>query len=171
MMTAKPRCGKQGFKAKWVKVILAFLLVLLPLKVYALEKGDKAPDFRVVDLKGRVIAYDNDLKGRKPVYLVFWTTWCPHCARELPQVEKLYKEFGGRIEFLGINLGIRKDIDKFVGDKHISFPVAFDEGDKIAKSFGAQIQTNILIDKQGVIVYKDRGFQEDIGKHLQKLAE
>ncbi len=58
-----------------IKGILFLSLILLPLKSYALEVGDKAPDFHAMTLKGKSISYDRDLRGRKPVYLVFWTTW------------------------------------------------------------------------------------------------
>jgi len=39
------------------------------------EVGDNAPDFNTLTLKGRQVSYYNDLKGKKPVYLIFWATW------------------------------------------------------------------------------------------------
>ena len=86
-------------------------------------------------------------------------------------MEELYKEFGGRIEFIGINLGIKGNIGDFVKNNHITFPVGYDEGDKISKAFGAWIETNILIDRKGVITYKERGLQEDLRKYLRKALE
>ncbi len=86
-------------------------------------------------------------------------------------MEELYKEFGGRIEFIGINLGYKANIGDYVRKNHLTFPVAFDDRDKVSKAFGASIETNILIDKKGVITYKDRGVQEDLKKHLKKVLE
>jgi peroxiredoxin len=86
-------------------------------------------------------------------------------------VEELYKEFGGRIEFIGINLGIKGKIGDFVKHNHITFPVAYDEGDKVSKAFGARIETNVLIDRKGVITYLGRGVQEDLRKYLRKALE
>jgi len=57
----------------WAIAVLA--LVLLPLKGYALEAGDKAPDFHFLNRAGKDISYAADIKGIKPLYLVFWTTW------------------------------------------------------------------------------------------------
>lgn len=37
--------------------------------------GDIAPDFNAISLDGKRISYYNDLKGKKPVYLIFWATW------------------------------------------------------------------------------------------------
>ncbi len=55
--------------------IFLLSLVFLPSKTYALGAGDKAPDFHVVTLQGKEISYERDIKGKKPVYLFFWTTW------------------------------------------------------------------------------------------------
>ena len=84
-------------------------------------------------------------------------------------MEELYKEFGDRIDFLGINLGYRGKIEEFVNNNRISFPVAYDDGDKITAAFGALIETNILIDRSGVITYRERGLQEDIAEYLRKV--
>jgi peroxiredoxin len=86
-------------------------------------------------------------------------------------VEKQYKEFGDKIEFIGINLGIKGQIADFIKNNHITFPVAYDEGDKVSKAFGALIETNILIDRKGVIRYRERGVQEDLAKQLRKVLE
>ena len=86
-------------------------------------------------------------------------------------MEELYKEFGGRIEFIGINLGIKREVGDYVKNNHITFPVAYDEGDKVSKSFGAWIETNILIDRKGAIAYKERGIQEDLSKSLRKVLQ
>ena len=58
-----------------IKGIFLLSLLILPAKVYALGEGDKSPDFRVVTIQGRKISYDRDIRGKKPVYLFFWTTW------------------------------------------------------------------------------------------------
>ncbi len=58
-----------------MKVALLLLLIILPAKVHALGVGDKSPDFHLVTIQGREISYDRDIKGKKPVYLFFWTTW------------------------------------------------------------------------------------------------
>ncbi len=64
-----------GQKSSVVMSILLLSLLLHPLSSYALKVGDKAPDFHVITLEGREMVYDKDIKGTKPVYLFFWTTW------------------------------------------------------------------------------------------------
>ncbi len=55
--------------------ILFLSLVFLPSRVHALGPGEKAPNFHVVTLQSKDISYDRDIKGKKPLYLFFWTTW------------------------------------------------------------------------------------------------
>ncbi len=154
-----------------IKGLLILSMIFLPIKGYALDVGDRAPEFHLTTPEGKTISFNRDLKAKKPVYLVFWTTWCPHCKEEFPQVLEMYRKFGGQIEFIGINLGIKDELEEYVKRNHISFPVTFDEGNKITSAFGAQIQTNILIDKEGVIRYKDRGIPNDVENRLSRLTE
>lgn len=86
-------------------------------------------------------------------------------------MEELYEKFGGSVEFIGVNLGVKGEIDDFIKKNGISFPIVYDAGNIITDAYGAQIQTNILIDKQGTVIYKDRGFDKEIGKYLKKLVE
>lgn len=65
----------EQFTALVIKGIFFLSLVFLPARTYALGVGDKAPDFHVVTTQGKEISYDSDIKGKKPVYLFFWTTW------------------------------------------------------------------------------------------------
>jgi peroxiredoxin len=86
-------------------------------------------------------------------------------------VEELYKKFGSGIEFIGINLGTEKDLKNFINKNQLTFPVSYDKGNKIASLFNAKIETNILIDKNGVITFSEKGFRDDIDKYLEKLIQ
>ncbi len=65
----------EQFTALAIKTIFLLSLVFLPAKTFALGAGEKAPDFHVVTAQGKEISYAKDIKGKKPVYLFFWTTW------------------------------------------------------------------------------------------------
>ena len=58
------------------KILISVLLLLLTLPVFsfALDVNDKAPYFGGVALDGKQVAY-SELRGTKPVYLMFWATW------------------------------------------------------------------------------------------------
>lgn len=58
-----------------MKKFLVFLLLSFPAVGYALDIGDRAPDFNATTLNGREVLYSSSLKGKRPVYLIFWATW------------------------------------------------------------------------------------------------
>ena len=47
-----------------------------------------APNFSLKDLTGKTVNF-KAYKGRN-VLLVFTTTWCPYCKREIPELKKLH---------------------------------------------------------------------------------
>ncbi len=73
-MTRKLNIIEQSIAAL-IKGIFVLSLILLPVRTYALGVGEKAPDFHLLTSQGKEISYDRDIKGKKPVYLFFWTTW------------------------------------------------------------------------------------------------
>ncbi len=58
-----------------MKRVLILLLLIFPISSYAVEVGDMTPDFKVASMDGKRISYYSDIKGKKPVYLIFWATW------------------------------------------------------------------------------------------------
>ena len=58
-----------------IKAILLLSLLFLPLRAYALDVGDRTPDFLILTVGGKGISYDRDIRDKKPLYLVFWATW------------------------------------------------------------------------------------------------
>jgi hypothetical protein len=58
--------------------VMAFVFVIglfSPSTGFSIGLGDMAPDFTIESMDGRKISYFSDLKGKKPLYLVFWATW------------------------------------------------------------------------------------------------
>lgn len=90
---------------------------------------NNAPDFTVLDANGKKIRLSDNFG--KPIVINFWATWCPPCKQELPDFEKLCKEYGDRVVFMMVNLtdGYRDTIDgtkRFVSKNGYTFPLYFD---------------------------------------------
>ena len=60
------------------------------------EKIISAIDFELLDQFGNTHKL-SDYKG-KGVFLNFWATWCPPCKKEMPDIQKLYEEYGSNEE-------------------------------------------------------------------------
>lgn len=57
-----------------VAVVFAFSLFFSS-RGYPIGLGDMTPDFTVETMEGTEMSYYADIRGRKPLYLVFWATW------------------------------------------------------------------------------------------------
>ena len=118
-------------------------------------KKNTAPDFTVLDKDGNTVRL-SDTFG-KPVVINFWATWCPPCKQELPDFDKLCKEYGDRVVFMMVNLtdGYRDTVDgtkRFVSGKGYTFPVYFDTKDNAASAYNvSSIPQTTFIDANGNI--------------------
>ena len=117
-----------------------------------------APAMQVKDIQGKDVT-KADWPG-KVVLVNFWATWCPPCRMEIPELLELKKEFGERLEIIGIS----EDDDppakvmKFAQDVGINYPIVMYTPGLVA-SFGGvpALPTSFLIDTQGRVVQKHSG--------------
>lgn len=95
-----------------------------------------------------------DYKGKKPVVVDFWATWCPNCRRDMPRLNSFYKKYKDQVEVIGINLQESEAVIKdFVSSRGISFPIALDPSGDASNIFGIRYtNTHILINKEGTVV-------------------
>lgn len=63
--------------------------------------GDAVPEFSLVCNRGRT--WDASACANRPMVLVFFNTQCRDCRKELPKLEKLYREVGSDIPFLCVS--------------------------------------------------------------------
>ena len=118
-------------------------------------KKNTAPDFTVLDKDGNTIRLSE--KFGKPIVINFWATWCPPCKQELPDFDKLCKEYGDRVVFMMVNLtdGYRDTVDgtkRFVSGKGYTFPVYFDTKNNAASAYNvSSIPQTTFIDAKGNI--------------------
>ena len=78
------------------KLIMVLMFALMSFSLFA-AKSNKNEDVKVpnIVLQDQYGKKHNlaDYKG-KVVVINFWATWCGYCVREMPDFEKVYKEFG-----------------------------------------------------------------------------
>lgn len=70
--------------------------------------GDTAPDFSINRYDGTSFKL-SELRGKYVLY-DFWATWCGPCIGEIPNLESVYKEFGGD-RFTTLGLSVDENID------------------------------------------------------------
>jgi cytochrome c biogenesis protein CcmG, thiol:disulfide interchange protein DsbE len=77
-----------------------------------------------------------ELRGT-PVLVNFWGSWCPPCHEEMPRIVRAHREFGDRVQFLGVDIeDSRPDARAFIAEYGMTFPSVFDPPDAIKTSLG-----------------------------------
>lgn len=69
--------------------------------------GAIAPDFTLENSEGNNFSLSS-LRG-KPVVLDFWGTWCGYCIKGIPDMKKYYDKYYGKVEFVSIDCGDKKE--------------------------------------------------------------
>ena len=132
-----------------------------------LKPGVTAPDFTLTAIDGNEIKL-SDYQG-KVVLLVFWRVGCPPCREEIPQVEKLYKNYRERgLVVIGFNCADDKNIAlDFLRENSVTFPNIVDTSElavEIAFSdygMNGGVPLNYLIDRDQNIVDAWYGYDEE----------
>jgi thiol-disulfide isomerase/thioredoxin len=89
--------------------------------------------------------------GRKPVYLKFWATWCVPCREQMPGFERIYRQYGKRIDVIAVNVGFSEaeaDVRAYRTRHGLTMPIALDDG-----SLGRRL--NLRVTPQHVLIGAD----------------
>jgi len=155
-------------KAKLLFRLMAIGLLIVNAPATAVSVGEMAPDFEVTTQDGDAFRL-SDFRGRKPVYVVFWNTWCPYCIKKTPRYKKLQQHFGDKIEIVAINTtwsDSREEMRSFESHHHINYSTAFDAGEIVTDQYRVlKVPTEFIVDINGIVRYRDR-VPEYVTAHL-----
>ena len=109
-------------------------------------------DFSLSALDGKTYTLSG-LRG-KVVLINFWATWCGPCRKELPDMEKLYKQYAPTgFLVLGISDEEREKVAPFVQKEGYTFPILLDPGGKVNEAFAVSgVPKSFLFDRKGRLV-------------------
>jgi peroxiredoxin Q/BCP len=151
-----------------------------------LNKGDKAPVFRLSDQDEKEVALE-DFKGRKLLLYFYPKADTPGCTKQACNVRDVREELADLgVDVVGISPDAPAKQKKF-DDKHgLGFSLLSDQDNTIAKAYGAWgeksmygkkyegiIRSSLLIDEQGKVVdtwYKVSP-KDTVSKALKTLEE
>ncbi|MFH0738361.1 MAG: TlpA disulfide reductase family protein [Candidatus Omnitrophota bacterium] len=127
-----------------------------------------APDFRLEDIKGSHVSLSN-YRDKSAVILLFWTTWCTYCRKEIKNLNSIYQELKkDGFEVLAVNVGepLYK-VDNFARSYQLNYRVLLDKDTSVALSYGVVgIPFYLIIDKKGIVRFSDNYFPRAKYKEL-----
>lgn len=112
----------------------------------------RAVEFSLPDLAGRPHALSEYL-ARGPVMLVFFTTWCSYCRREIPAWKAAYKEFHGMgLQVVAVNAALADNLEnarRYALQHQLPYPVLYDAEGTVAAQYGVRAVPRIYLIEQG----------------------
>lgn len=159
-------------KSKAIFIFLLTFSIALHLKAqkvyehqFLVKIGDYMPDFEVELTDGSIFNLSS-YRG-KVVMLQFTASWCGVCRKEMPYIEKdIWQELKEK-DFVLIGLDYKEKpqkVDAFAKQMNISYPLAYDQSGDVFHSIaadGAGVTRNVIIDREGKIIFLSRLFKMD----------
>jgi peroxiredoxin len=130
----------------------------------------KAPDFVLTDLKGQQFRL-SDHKGKKPVLIIFSTTWCTFCRQEIPRFKSLHATYAKQgLEIVNIDIQESKEkVAKFADKHELPYRTLLDRDGTVSGVYEVQgVPTLILVDKNGLIVCRQCRSVDTMLKSMMK---
>lgn len=136
--------------------------VLMTRQLQSLDKTS----FRLADFSGKVIVVN------------VWATWCGPCRREVPDYEKVRKEFAGReVEFIALTtedpVAAAGKVQKFVREFNFGFLIGWADRDtaRILMNGHNAIPQTMVIGTNGQIINHWTGYGSQSRERLRQTIE
>jgi len=130
-----------------------------------------APVFTLPNLADQPVKL-TEFRG-KLVLLNFWATWCPPCVAEMPDLERLYREFNGdglAIVAVSIDTQGKKVVLPFWEKTGLTFPSLLDPSGEVATRYGVRVlPASFLISREGEIIARILGPRDWHGEKARAI--
>jgi peroxiredoxin len=127
--------------------------------------AEQAPGFSLQSTDGATVTL-SQFKGKEPVLIYFFATWCHFCQAMGPKVAALRKSTpDSQLAIIAIDVGSGDSMEKvkrYKKDNNSPYTVLYDDGSKVTRSYGVEgIPNIVLVDKNGVIKYQGSDLPPD----------
>ncbi len=115
-------------------------------KAKAIRIGDTVASFSATNLEGKTFSLDSH-KGN-PVIMRFFLIDCPYCKADTPIFNEFYDKYrdhGLAMVYINNNAADAEEVEAFVRDLNVKFPVIFNPEGTIARKYNVKIQPLTLV--------------------------
>jgi peroxiredoxin len=143
--------------------------------VTELTEGQRGPGLRLKRFPdGAVVSLE--AFADKLVLLNFWATWCTPCTVEMPTLEGLWREYGGRgLVVVGVSVdrdAPRAVLEPYIRNHGLTFPILLDPDSRIARAWRVTgIPATFVVRPGGEVVGMAAGAREWNSTEMRALIE
>ena len=140
------------------------------------EVGEPVPPYTARILNSQEPVSLHDMKGT-PLLVNKWATWCRPCVGEMPFLQRLYEEYrDAGFQVIGVSVDHGDEdgpTEQVARERGVTYPIWRDGEDLFTSTFHSTgVPESLLIDENGIVVYRFRGVVEDTPatRHLIETA-
>ena len=115
-------------------------------------------DFSITCLDGSTFSLSG--QKEKVVVINLWATWCIPCINELPDLDRIQREYEGDVTVIAIHTPpVTEDVSEWLSDRSYEMKFAVDEDGNISEmvSPSSVLPHTVVIDRNGTVVYDRAG--------------
>jgi len=117
---------------------------------------------------GDLFSFDS-FKG-EVIFLNQWATWCPPCRAEMPDIERLFRDYGSRVRFVMLTGEDPAVAMKFIKEQGYTFPVYYGSAAGAAL-VSRSIPNTTIINRKGQIIADKKGAYNWNASKIRKLID
>jgi thiol-disulfide isomerase/thioredoxin len=149
--------------------------VLAPALVGAQEAGipvgNMAPNAALETLDGKPAQLSTWI-GRQPVVLEFWASWCSNCKALEPELQKVARQFGQQVKFVGVAVSANQTperVKRYLQAHPMPIEMLYDRTGTAVDAYDVPATSYIVvIDRAGKVVYTGSGGSQDLTAAIRK---
>lgn len=107
--------------------------------------GAELPSFELPLLSGKELSSE-DLRGKKPVVINFWATWCGPCRLEMPALQELHRSGGARVVSIAVDDDGAAVVAPFVQKEGIPYEVLIGDSGTLQRYGAFSIPFTLVLD-------------------------
>jgi len=140
------------------EIIKSILIITVVLNAYSY--------YRSQNLNTEKLSLQNISLNEKPIMIHFWSTWCPVCKIEAPNIQRVSKDYN--VLTIASHSGTDKEIQEYLQEHNVNFKFINDFDNSYAEQFNITVfPTTLIYDKDKNLIFSEVGYTSTFGLYLR----